>query len=186
MASGQSSFAAALAHCLVFKRPFYDALFRYLNDDASVTVVSPDVVKRSCAYVIFYRRRPLHDVEQRRAQIIASVSAATAAAARAEAAAAAAAGQAHTPVSALDANNVVRVLRHKTEFWLYFSHRAGLGAENVAVVAAGTAPDVCYRGRACERARSTCRRPGACSWGSSCATTDRSVFWHYICSFCHL
>jgi hypothetical protein len=81
--------------------------------------VSPDVVKRSCAYVIFYRRRPLHDVEQRRAQIIASVSAATAAAARAEAAAAAAAGQVRTPVSALDANNVVRVLR-KTEFWLYF------------------------------------------------------------------
>jgi hypothetical protein len=83
--------------------------------------VSPDVVKRSCAYVIFYRRRPLHDVEQRRAQIIASVSAAAAAAARAEAAAAAGAGRAHTPVSALDANNVVRdAVRHKTEFRLSF------------------------------------------------------------------
>ena len=76
-----------------------------------MSVVSPDVVKRSCAYVVFYRRRPLLDVEQRRHQIAAAVSSAAAAAARAAAAVVLRSSLTiNMPVSALDAQNLVGAL----------------------------------------------------------------------------
>lgn len=117
---------------------------RYLNDDASVTVVSADVVKRSCAYVVFYRRRPMHDVEQRRAHITAAVSAASAAAARSRAAAAAV----HTrsslprdmPVSALDASNLVSDAKfsfNRILVCFQFKNCAGVGTKDLVIVAAG-------------------------------------------------
>jgi hypothetical protein len=71
-----------------------------------VSVVSADVVKQSCAYVIFYRRRPMHDVEHRRAQITAAVLASAAAAQRAHAAITTAGRTSiRLPVSALDAGH---------------------------------------------------------------------------------
>ena len=78
-----------------------DSRHRYLNDDTSVSIVSPEVVKRSCAYVVFYRRRPLHDVEQRRAQIAAAVAAA---------ALSRSSLRPNMPVSALAAQSLVRFL----------------------------------------------------------------------------
>ncbi len=90
-----------------------------MNDDASVSVVSADVVKHSCAYVIFYRRRPLHDVEHRRAQITAAVSSSAAAAERARAAVTTAGRSSiRLPVSALDAghNPVCDALSFATDY----------------------------------------------------------------------
>jgi hypothetical protein len=117
---------------------------RYLNDDASVTVVSADVVKRSCAYVVFYRRRPMHDVEQRRAQITAAVSAASASAARSRAVAAAV----HTrsslprdmPVSALDSSKLVSDAKfsfNRILVCFLFEIFSGVGAKDLVIVAAG-------------------------------------------------
>ncbi len=133
---------SVVSHCRLHPTTTLTHHLRYLHDDTSVSVVSADVVKRSAAYVIFYRRRPLHDAEKRRTEIVASVAAAAAAAARAKAAAGAAAGRAHTPVSALDANNVVSEFFAR-DISAFFSHPAGLGSQNVADVASGAAPKPC-------------------------------------------
>lgn len=144
-----------------------------------MSVVSADVVKRSCAYVVFYRRRPLHDVEQRRAQIAAAVSAAAATAARAAVAGSNRSSLSPSmPVSALDAQNLVCVLLNKFEVCFSSVIWSRFGCLKCGCCGCRCATlERLFRihDRAHDGLCSTCRRPAPYTWAISSAFTVRCV-----------